>query len=237
MSAEKLKIELFADGENLDEMRLMNDKSYISGLTTNPTLMHKAGIKDYRQFAREVLQFVTEKPISFEVFSDEIDEMEYQALDIASWGPNVYVKIPITNSIGESTKPVIKRLIENKVKINITAVMTPEQIDLIEDVFDPHLPTFVSVFAGRIADTGRNPETIVSSIIKNLERFAETRVIWASPREFYNVIQAEQVGCHIITATSEILNKMNILGKDLNEYSLETVQMFRRDAIASNFKL
>jgi transaldolase len=233
----KFKVELFADGADISEMKEMNDKNYISGLTTNPTLMYKAGIKDYRKFGKQVLEFVTEKPISFEVFSDELYEMENQALELASWGPNVFVKIPITNTRGESTKKILKRLIERKVQINITAVMTLEQVQFIEDIFDSTLPTFVSVFAGRIADTGRNPEIVVSSILKTLDNFSETRVIWASPREFYNVIQADQIGCHIITATSEILNKISLFGKDLNEYSLETVQMFRRDAVASNFKL
>ena len=168
-------------------MKEMNDRNYISGLTTNPTLMYKAGIKDYRKFGKQVLEFVTEKPISFEVFSDELYEMENQALELASWGPNVFVKIPITNTRGESTKKILKRLIERKVQINITAVMTLEQVQFIEDIFDTTLPTFVSVFAGRIADTGRNPEIVVSSILKTLENFSETRVIWASPREFYNV--------------------------------------------------
>ncbi len=237
MITKKFKVELFADGADISEMKEMNDKNYISGLTTNPTLMYKAGIKDYRKFGKQVLEFVTEKPISFEVFSDELYEMENQALELASWGPNVFVKIPITNTRGESTKKILKRLIERKVQINITAVMTLEQVQFIEDIFDSTLPTFVSVFAGRIADTGRNPEIVVSSILKTLDNFSETRVIWASPREFYNVIQADQIGCHIITATSEILNKISLFGKDLNEYSLETVQMFRRDAVASNFKL
>lgn len=237
MIIKKFEVELFADGADISEMKEMNDRNYISGLTTNPTLMYKAGIKDYRKFGKQVLEFVTEKPISFEVFSDELYEMENQALELASWGPNVFVKLPITNTRGESTRKILKRLIERKVQINITAVMTLEQVQFIEDIFDSTLPTFVSVFAGRIADTGRNPEIVVSSILKTLDKFSETRVIWASPREFYNVIQADQIGCHVITATAEILNKINLFEKDLNEYSLETVQMFRRDAIASNFKL
>jgi transaldolase len=234
---EELKVELFADGADLEGMLEMNSKSYIKGLTTNPTLMRKAGIKNYKEFAKEVLSQIKEKPISFEVFSDDMEDMKRQAMEIANWGDNVYVKIPITNTAGSSTSPVIQFLVERKVKVNVTALMTCEQVRGVAKVLSPTTPSFVSIFAGRIADTGRDPVPIVRESIEILNEVSLARVIWASPRELLNVFQANNIGCHVITATSDILNKLNTVGKDLDTYSLETVQMFYNDAKQSKFEL
>ena len=235
LSVENLKIKLFADGADLEGMLEMNAKPYIKGLTTNPTLMRKAGITDYKGFAAEVLSQITEKPISFEVFSDDLEEMKQQAHEIASWGNNVFVKIPITNTLGISTSSVIKNLVKEGVKLNVTALMTSEQVRLVAGVLDPNVPSYISVFAGRIADTGRNPEPIMVDAINLLRNNKNAEIIWASPRELLNIFQADQIGCHVITATHEILNKLELVGHDLNNYSLETVRMFRRDAIASKY--
>ena len=197
--------------------------------------MRKAGITDYKGFAAEVLSQITEKPISFEVFSDDLEEMKQQAHEIASWGNNVFVKIPITNTLGISTSSVIKNLVKDGVKLNVTALMTSEQVRLVAGVLDPNVPSYISVFAGRIADTGRNPEPIMVDAINLLRNNKNAEIIWASPRELLNIFQADQIGCHVITATHEILNKLELVGHDLNNYSLETVRMFRRDAIASKY--
>jgi transaldolase len=237
ISVENLKIKLFADGADLDGMLEMNSKPYIKGLTTNPTLMRKAGIKNYRGFASEVLSQITEKPISFEIFSDKFDEMKNHALEIASWGENVFVKIPITNTFGISSCPVIEFLVQRGVKVNVTALMTSEQVSTVAAVLDPDVPSYVSVFAGRIADTGRNPEPIMVEAINNLKANETAELIWASPRELLNVFQANEIGCHVITATNDVLKKLELVGKDLNKYSLETVQMFFNDANASGYSL
>jgi transaldolase len=237
LSVENLKIKLFADGADLEGMLKMNDKPYIKGLTTNPTLMRKAGVTNYKAFAVEVLSHITEKPISFEVFSDDLEEMKFQALEIASWGKNVYVKIPITNTLGVTTAPVIHYLVSQGVKINVTALMTSEQVNTVREVLDPGIPSYVSVFAGRIADTGRNPEPIMKEAIHILRNLQNTELIWASPRELLNIFQADEIGCHIITATNDILQKLELVGRSLEAYSLETVQMFRRDSVASQFNL
>lgn len=236
-SIDNLRIKLFADGADLNGMLNMNAKPYIKGLTTNPTLMRKAGVTDYKTFAMEVLSQIREKPISFEVFSDDLEAMKRQASEIASWGENVFVKIPITNSLGISTSSVIEYLVQRDVKLNITALMTTEQVELVANVLNPSIPSFVSVFAGRIADTGRNPEPIMIECIELLKNNRNAELIWASPRELLNIFQADQIGCHVITATHEILNKLELVGYDLKTYSLETVQMFRRDAIASNYRI
>jgi len=237
VSVENLRIKLFADGADLKGMLEMNAKPYIKGLTTNPTLMRKAGITNYRAFAAEVLSQITDKPISFEVFSDDLEEMKFQALEIASWGENVYVKIPITNTMGITTAPVIHHLVGQGVKVNVTALMTSEQVSTVSAVLDPRIPSYVSVFAGRIADTGRNPELIMKEAIEILRNLQNAELIWASPRELLNIFQADEIGCHIITATNDILQKLELVGRSLDTYSLETVQMFRRDSVASEFNL
>ena len=232
-----LKVKLFADGANLSGMLEMYEKTYVKGLTTNPSLMRKAGIMDYKSFAREVLQFVTNKPISFEVLSDDFDEMIRQAEEIASWADNTYVKIPITNTKGVSTFPVVKHLSGLGCKLNITAILTEEQVRLISQALNPSISSFVSIFAGRIADTGRDPEIVISKSISYLSHLPYVEIIWASPRELLNIFQAENLGCHIITATNDLLHKLNLIGKDLTEYSLETVRMFKNDADESQYSL
>jgi transaldolase len=232
-----LTIKLFADGADLAGMIEMASKPHISGLTTNPTLMKKAGIKNYENFAKEVLREIPNKPISFEVFSDDLEAMKAQGEKIASWGDNVYVKVPITNTRGESSKDVIKHLATLDVKVNVTAVMTLQQIDNILEVLNPKVSSYVSVFAGRIADTGRNPMPIMKKCVEALSEIQQCELIWASPRELLNVFQADEVGCHIITATHEILNKIDLIGYDLTAYSLDTVKMFYNDALMSKFSI
>jgi transaldolase len=232
-----LRIKLFADGADLAGMVEMASKDYIQGLTTNPTLMKKVGITDYVKFARDVLTEVHTKPISFEVFSDEIEEMKAQGEKIAAWGSNVYVKVPITNTRGESMQPVVQYLSENGVKVNVTALMTVDQVKIVLQALNPLVPSCISIFAGRIADTGRNPIPIIVESLQLLKDFPACELIWASPRELLNIFQGDEIGCHIITATSDILNKLTLVGKDLESYSLDTVKMFRRDALESGFKL
>jgi transaldolase len=237
MKIENLKVKLFADGADLESMLDMASKSYISGLTTNPTLMRKAGVANYSLFAQQVLENITQKPVSFEVFSDDISEMYIQARKISSWGENVFVKIPITNTKSESTVALVRELSAEGIKVNVTAIMTKKQISEVALVLDPKVKSFVSIFAGRIADTGRDPiETIIAGL-DILRENTNSEIIWASPREFLNIIQANDVGCQVITATQEILNKLFLLGYDLEKYSLETVQMFYKDALDSNFHL
>ena len=234
---DNLQVEIFSDGADLSTMLEMANKPEIKGLTTNPTLMKKAGIKDYRVFAAEVLSKITTKPISFEVFSDELLEMNLQALEIASWGKNVNVKIPVTNSEGKSTTSLISQLSKQDVTLNVTAVMTVEQVAEITKAFADNSHGYISVFAGRIADTGIDPIPIMRQALEIMKKKPQLKLIWASPRELLNVVQADQIGCHIITATSEILAKLGLLGKDLNQYSLETVRMFRNDALSSGFSI
>jgi transaldolase len=232
-----LKIKLFADGANLDGMLEMYSKPYIKGLTTNPTLMRKAGITNYKSFALQVLEKIKDKPVSFEVFSDDLNEMEQQGLEIANWGENVYVKIPITNTKGLSTFPVVQNLTNKECKVNVTAVMTIEQVSQISSALNPAIPSYISIFAGRIADTGQNPETIIRGALEKTRHLSGNELIWASPRELLNVFQAESLGCHIITATNDLLNKLSLVGKDLTEYSLDTVKMFYADAVQSGFTI
>ena len=232
-----LTIKLFADGANEAEMLDMAAQPHIKGLTTNPTLMKKSGITDYRSFAQSILNQITDKPISFEVFSDDLDDMRHQALEIKSWGENVYVKIPVTNTEGVSCAPLIAELAEAGVKLNVTALMTLEQVQEISDALQNHAPSNISVFAGRIADTGRDPLPIMQESLRIMAKHPNQELIWASPRELLNVFQANDVGCHIITATPDILKKLALYHKDLAEYSLETVKMFRNDAVSAGFKL
>jgi len=234
---ESLKVKLFADGADLAGMIEMASKPFISGLTTNPTLMKKAGITDYTKFAKEVLAKVKEKPISFEVFSDELEEMKVQGEKIASWANNVYVKVPITNTRGESTGPVIKYLTGKGVKLNVTAIMTNVQVEQIMESLNPNVESYVSVFAGRIADTGLDPLPIMRESLVSISRNKKAELIWASPRELLNVFQANEIGCQIITATNDILKKLDLVGYDLVKYSLDTVKMFYNDAKSSGFNI
>jgi transaldolase len=208
---------------------------WIFGFTTNPTLMRKAGITDYERFAKEVLAAIPDRPISFEVFSDEFEEMERQALKIASWGSNVFVKVPVTNTRGESAKTLICRLSGRGVRLNVTALMTLNQVAEVARAMNSGPAGYVSVFAGRIADTGRDPVPMMRDAVKILEECSNLELIWASPREVLNVFQADAIGCHVITATRDILDKLHIIGKPLGEYSLETVKMFRDDAVKAGF--
>lgn len=233
----ELTIKIFADGAEKEGILHMAAKSYIQGFTTNPTLMRKAGIVDYEEFAKEILQHIAERPISFEVFSDEFSEMEQQALKIAGWGENVYVKIPITNTRRESSRDLVERLAEKGVKLNITAVMTPLQVEEIVPALEGSPSSYISVFAGRIADTGRDPLPIMRDCLEQLRPHPSLKLIWASPRELLNIFQANDIGCHIITVTNDILKKLDGIGKDLSDFSLDTVKMFYRDAQAANYRI
>lgn len=235
--AQRLSIKIFADGADVPGMRLMNSKNFISGLTTNPTLMNKAGIKNYKKFAAEVLEFVTEKPISFEVFSDELPKMITQAKEISTWGNNVFVKIPITNSKNESTASVVRELVQEGVKVNVTAILSLKQVEQISENLDRELPSYISVFAGRIADTGRDPVPYIKSSLELIKQLPRCELIWASPREALNLYQANDVGCHVITATNEILNKLALFDYPLDSFSLDTVKMFLNDAQSAGYSL
>jgi transaldolase len=236
-NVDSLKTKIFADGADLEGMLEMASKPFISGLTTNPTLMKKAGIRDYSIFAHQVLEKITDKPISFEVFSDDLDQMKIQGKKIASWGENVYVKIPVTNTSGESTKSVIQHLSDHGVKVNVTAIMTNEQVEEVASSINTEVPNCLSIFAGRIADTGRDPVPLMKAALEIIGNYPKSELIWASPRELLNIFQANEIGCHIITATNDILSKLKLLEKDLNEYSLETVKMFYDDAKQAGFQL
>lgn len=236
-SVERLRVKIFADGANLEGMLSLYRDARIAGFTTNPTLMRQAGVTDYRAFAREVLAAIPDRSISFEVFSDELAEMERQAREIASWGEHVYVKIPVSNTRGESTGPLIHRLSHAGVKVNVTALMTLEQVREVGSQLAGGAPSYVSVFAGRVADTGRDPVPLMAACVDALRPYPQCELIWASPRDLLNVFQADAVGCHIITVTHDVLKKLALVGKDLDAYSLETVKMFRSDAVAAGFSL
>jgi transaldolase len=232
-----LSVKIFADGADLDGIFALAEDPRISGFTTNPTLMWKAGLTDYKDFAQRLLERITEHPISFEVFADEADEMQRQARLIASWGKNVYVKIPITNTSGESMAPLVRELSESGVQVNVTAIFTLPQVELIAAAVRDGAPSCVSIFAGRIADAGVDPVPIMAQAVSILTDSPRAELIWASPREILNVVQADSIGCHIITVTHDLLAKLDSLGKDLEQFSLETVQMFQRDATAAGFTL
>ena len=232
-----LKVKIFADGAQLADMCSLYAQPWIQGFTTNPTLMRKAGITDYEAFARQVLAAIPDRPISFEVFSDDFVEMERQAFKIAAWGANVFVKIPVTNTRAESSTPLIWRLAKSGVKLNVTALMTVDQISEVARSMQNCAAGYISVFAGRIADTGRDPVPMMRNAVETLAPFANLQLIWASPRELLNVFQADAIGCHVITATNDILNKLSLVGKDLSDYSLETVKMFRDDAVKAGFAI
>lgn len=232
-----LRVKIFADGADLASMAELARHPLIQGFTTNPTLMRKANVRDYREFARQVLNLISDRPVSFEVFSDEFAEMELQALEIASWSENVYVKIPVTNTRSESSGPLISRLSAAGVKVNVTAVMTTRQVEEIVECLAEPTAACVSVFAGRIADTGRDPIPIMREAVRLLRARPRAELIWASPRELLNIVQADAIGCHIITATSDILAKLPLIDKDLDEFSLETVRMFRQDAVKAGYTI
>ena len=232
-----LRVKIFADGADKAGMLEMYAKSHIKGLTTNPTLMRKAGVADYRAFAKDILSAIQDKPISFEVFSDEFLEMERQALEIAEWGDNVYVKIPVTNTRREPSFDLVRRLVRRKVKVNVTAMMTLAQVRDVVAVLDPEIPSYVSIFAGRIADTGRDPVPLMAAAVELLRDNAGAELIWASPRELLNIFQADAIGCHVITVTNDILKKLDLVGYDLGEFSLDTVKMFHNDAVTGGYRL
>lgn len=237
-SVDRLTVKIFADGADLAGMLELYRKPYIKGFTTNPTLMRKAGVADYRAFAREALAQIRDKPISFEVFADDIPEMRRQARDIASWGNNVYVKIPVTNTKRESTESLVRELAAGGVKLNVTAICTLDQVRGVTRALAGGAPSVVSVFAGRIADTGRDPIPLMKEALQICRASAPSaELLWASPRELLNMIQAAEIGCDIITVTPDLLKKLELVGKDLGEFSLETVQMFYKDAQAAGFKL
>ncbi len=232
-----LNVKIFADGADLDAILALAADKRIAGFTTNPTLMWKAGLTDYEEFAKRLLERITTHPISFEVFADDAAEMRRQAQLISRWGDNVYVKIPVSTTAGESMAPLVRELSEDGVKVNVTALFTTAQVELITEAVRHGAPSCISVFAGRIADAGIDPVPIMRRSVEIMVQAPRSELIWASPREILNVIQADQVGCHIITVTNDLLKKLDTLGKDLLQYSLETVKMFHRDAAAAGFLL
>ena len=237
MNAHQFRVKIFADGADIAGMLEMHQNPLIKGFTTNPTLMRKAGITHYESFAHDILNAIPNRPVSFEVFSDDFDEMHQQALKISQWGKNVYVKIPITNTQGESSLELIRELANENVKQNITALMTLEQVSSVCDALSSAPSSYISIFAGRIADTGFDPLPLMQSALKIMSAHSHLELVWASPRELFNIVQANNIGCHIITVTNDILKKIPLLGKDLNQYSLETVQMFRNDAVIAGYQL
>jgi transaldolase len=234
---DRLKVKIFADGADKASMLALNAKPYIKGLTTNPTLMRKAGVVNYRSFAREVLAEIKHKPVCFEVLADDFAVMERQALEIASWGDNVYVKIPVTNTRSESSSALVRRLADSKVKVNVTALTTLAQVRQIAGVLNPTTASYVSVFAGRIADTGADPVPVMAQAVDILRENPNAQLIWASSRELLNIFQADSIGCPVITLTSSILEKLALIGYDLSQYSLDTVRMFHDDALGAGFSL
>ena len=234
---EDLKVKIFADGADKAGMLEMYQKPFVKGLTTNPTLMKKAGITDYRAFCKDILNSIQDKPLSFEVFSDDFLEMERQALEIASWGDNVYVKIPVTNTKQEPCYDLVKKLASKKVKLNVTALMTLDQVRNVVASLDPNVPSYVSVFAGRVADTGCDPVPMMAEAVNILKSAPASELIWASPRELLNIFQADEIGCQVITVTNDILKKLSLVGYNLDEYSLDTVKMFYKDAVEAGYKL
>jgi transaldolase len=232
-----LRVKIFADGADIDGILEMYNKHFIRGFTTNPTLMRKAGVSNYVEFAQDILKVIRDRPVSFEVFSDELMEMELQARIISSWGANVYVKIPVSNTSGEPNYHLVHRLSRSGIQVNVTAVTTLEQVRNIATAVQNGAPSFVSVFAGRIADTGRDPVPLMKESLELLNDSPEAELIWASPRELFNIFQADAIGCHVITVTNDILKKLDGIGRDLSDVSLDTVKMFRRDAVAASYRL
>jgi len=236
-SLSQLKVKIFADGADKAAMLDMYAKPYIRGLTSNPTLMRKSGIANYRAFAKDILSHINDKPVCFEVLADEFAEMEHQALEIAGWADNVYVKIPITNTKRETSRALVKRLSDRQVKLNVTAIMTLAQLEEVMTALNPAAASYLSVFAGRIADTGIDPLPLMRKAVEMLKVNSNAELVWASSRETFNIFQANAIGCQVITVTNDILNKLSLIGYDLTEYSLDTVKMFYEDARKAGFSL
>lgn len=232
-----LQVKIFADGADLDSIEQACQKGIVKGFTTNPTLMARSGVTNYLAFAREMLRIVPVLPVSFEVFSDELPEMKRQALVLHGLGSNVYIKIPVTNTRGESTAPIVRELAAQGLKLNVTALFTLDQVRTMASVLDPGTPSIVSVFAGRVADSGRDPVLMMERCLKILADLPRAELLWASTREAYNIIQADAIGCHIITVTPDIISKAMCFNKNLDEFSLETVHMFYRDAQKSGYTI
>lgn len=232
-----LRVKIFADGADKASILDLARNPSIQGFTTNPTLMRKAGVKDYEAFCRDLLECIPERPFSFEVFSDEFEEMERQALRIASWGKNVYVKIPVTDTRRQSSATLVGRLARQGVKVNVTAMMTLEQVDEMLPQLEDGPQSYLSIFAGRVADAGCDPLPLMRGALGRMRAHPQIELIWASPRELFNIVQADKLGCHIITVTHDLLKKLPTLGKDLDDFSLDTVKMFREDAVAAGFTL
>jgi transaldolase len=236
-SVDQLRVKIFADGADLKGMKEAAAQPLVKGFTTNPTLMRQAGVSDYKAFALEVLKLIPDRPVSFEVFADDFPTMEAQGREIASWGDNVYVKVPVTNTKGEFAGPLMTRLSSSGIKLNVTAIMTNEQVKAVAAALAKDVPAIVSVFAGRIADTGRDPVPLMSEAVALLKDRPQAELLWASPRELLNIFQADEIGCHIITVTGDVIRKLALVGKDLDGYSLETVAMFFRDAQTAAFTI
>jgi transaldolase len=236
-SVDQLRVKIFADGADLKGMKEAAAQPLVKGFTTNPTLMRQAGVSDYKAFALEVLKLIPDRPVSFEVFADDFPTMEAQGREIASWGDNVYVKVPVTNTKGEFAGPLMTRLSSSGIKLNVTAIMTNEQVKAVAAALAKNVPAIVSVFAGRIADTGRDPVPLMSEAVALLKDRPQAELLWASPRELLNIFQADEIGCHIITVTGDVIRKLALVGKDLDGYSLETVAMFYRDAQTAAFTI
>jgi transaldolase len=235
-SVSDLRVQIFADGADKASMLELYRQPYIKGFTTNPTLMRATGVTDYQAFALDLLKTIQDRPISFEVFADEEPEMEEQARHIAAWGKNVFVKIPVMNTKGAPTYDLVRHLSGEGIQLNVTALLTLEQVRSVCDALQDNVPAYVSVFAGRVADTGRDPVPLMREAVAMVNE-VNAQLIWASPRELLNVFQADDIGCHVITATTDVLKKLPLVGKDLHEFSQETVQMFRRDAVKSGYSL
>jgi transaldolase len=236
-SVDQLRVKIFADGADLEGMEEAAAQPLIKGFTTNPTLMRRAGVSDYKAFALDVLKLIPDRPASFEVFADDFPTMEAQGREIASWGDNVYVKVPVTNTKGEFAGPLLSRLSGLGIKLNVTAIMTNEQVERVAASLSKDTPAIVSVFAGRIADTGRDPVPLMREAVSLLKERPKAELLWASPRELLNIFQADEIGCHIITVTGDIIRRLALVGKDLDRYSLETVAMFHKDALNAAFAI
>jgi transaldolase len=236
-TVDQLKVRIFADGADKAAMLEMYRKPFVKGFTTNPTLMRKAGISDYEAFAKDIIAAIPDRSISFEVFADDFAEMERQARRIAPWGKNISVKIPITNTKHESSIPLVRKLSQDGIPLNVTAMFTLKQVEDVVNAVRDGAPCFVSIFAGRIADTGVDPVPVMAEAVKMLRAAPNAELIWASPRELLNVFQADDIGCHVITVTNDIIKKLSLVGKNMDEYSLETVKMFYEDGKAAGYKL